>query len=106
MTLKGKLESRTKGWFPKDPFSVRSVEDGKGKSTMKAYAVGYGVGLGIGDSVIVIVDLAGWGAFESILSPPFDLLSGMLVSLLGTMIALAIGAKLSRKLKERWIHKI
>jgi len=66
--------------------------------------VGYGVGLCICEVFIVIVDLGGWGAFESILSPPFSVLAGMLVSFLGTMIALAIGAKLSRKLKERWIH--
>jgi hypothetical protein len=101
---KNRLQSLFRGWFPQDPFRVRSAESGKGKSTTTAYAVGYGVGLGIGESFIVIVDLAGWTAIESSLSPPFDILSGMFVSFLGTMLALAIGAKLSRKLKERWIR--
>lgn len=99
-----RLRSRIRGWFPQEPFSVCSAESGKGKSTTTAYVVGYGVGLGIGESFIVIVDLAGWTVIESILSPPFDTLSGMVVSGLGTMLALAIGARLSRRLKERWIH--
>ncbi len=104
MNSKNRLQSLFRGWFPQEPFSLRSSESGKGKSAAPGYIVGYGVGLGIGEMFIVIADLAGWGAFESSLSAPFSLLSGMPVSFLGTMLALAIGAKLSRKLKERWIH--
>lgn len=90
------------GWLPQEPFRLYSAENGKGKS-IAAYIVGYGVGLGICESFIVIVHLSGWTAIESSLIPPFSILSGMLVTFLGTMLALAIGAKLSRKLKERWM---
>jgi hypothetical protein len=98
-----RLRNRVRGWLPREPFNVSSSESGKGKSTTTAYVVGYGVGLCICEIFIIIVDMAGWGAFESSLSSPFSLLAGMLVSFIGTMLALAIGAKLSRKLKERWI---
>ncbi len=101
MNSKNRLQKLFRGWLPKEPSSLHSRVS---KSTAHAYITGYGVGLGIGEMFIVIADLAGWGAFESILSPPFSLLAGMFVSFLGTMLALAIGAKLSRKLKERWIH--
>jgi hypothetical protein len=101
---KNRLQNLFRGWFPQEPFSVRSVESGKGKSATNAYVVGYGVGLGIGESFIVIVDTFGWGAFEDSLNAPFSLLASMLVSLTGTMLALAIGIKLSKKLKQRWIN--
>lgn len=98
------IRNRIRGWFPQEPFATQSNEGGKGKSSITVYAVGYGVGLGIGESFIVLVDTFGWGAFESSLPSPFSLLASMLVSLTGTMLALAIGIKLSGKLKQRWIH--
>jgi hypothetical protein len=101
---KNRLQNRLRGWFPQEPYSIHSIEGGKGKSSTTAYVVGYGVGLLICEVFVAIVDFAGWGTFESILSPPFSFLAGALVSLLGTMLALAIGAKLSRKLKEKWIR--
>lgn len=101
MKVKRILQNRIRGWLPQEPFSLRSAESDKGKSAATAYVVGYGVGIGIGESFIALADMAGWGGFEESLNPPFSLLAGMPVSLLGTMFALAIGAILSRKLKER-----
>jgi hypothetical protein len=98
-----KVRNRIRGWFPKEPFATHSKESGKRKSSITAYVVGYGVALGISEGLLILVETAGWGAFESSLSSPFNYLAGMLVSLSATMLALAIGAKLSRKLKERWI---
>jgi hypothetical protein len=60
------------------------------------------MGLCVYEIFVVIVNMAGWGAFESSLSEPFDVLSSILICFIGTMLALAIGAKLSIKLKEKW----
>jgi hypothetical protein len=99
-----KVRNRIRGWLPHEPSSLRSVEQSNAKSDIAAYAAGYGVGLCIYEVFIVSVNMAGWGAFESSLSEPFDILSSILICFIGTMLALAIGAILSRKLKERWIR--
>jgi hypothetical protein len=97
------LLNRLRGWFPQEPYRLQSKQSTNPKSSTKAYIVGYSVGLGIGESFIVLVDTFGWGAFESSLTRPYSLLASMLVSFIGTMLALAIGIKLSKKLKQRWI---
>lgn len=98
-----RLRNRLRGWLPQEPYRIQSKQSTNPKSSTRAYIVGYSVGLGIGESFIVLVDTFGWGAFESSLNSPFSLLASMLVSFIGTMLALAIGIKLSRKLKQRWI---
>ncbi len=108
MVLKRGLKQHTKklfkGWLPKDPYALHSRESGNHKSSATAYIVGYGVGIGIGELYILLINILGWGAIESSLSHVWGILPAMLVVFPGTLLGLAIGTKLSKKLKERWVN--
>jgi hypothetical protein len=96
------LANRIRGWLPKEPYLAKSKESGNGKSGTAAYIVGYGVGIGACESFLLLSYALGWGTIESSLSADWGVLSGILVVLPGTLLGLAVGAKLSKKLKERW----
>ncbi|MGD6852708.1 MAG: hypothetical protein ACQCN6_11680 [Candidatus Bathyarchaeia archaeon] len=97
------LENRLRGWIPKDPYELHSIESGNHKSSATAYIVGYGVGIGTGELYILLINMLGWGAIESSLSHTWGILPALLVVFPGTLIGLAIGAKLTKKLKQRWV---
>ena len=92
-----------RGWLPREHYIVYSREDVSRKSSTSAYIVGYGVSIGICELFILLIYTLGWGTIESNLSPALSILSGMLVVFPGTLLGLVIGAKLSKKLKERWV---
>ena len=102
MGMKCKLK-KLKGWFPHEPYPIQSKQSTNPKSSAKAYVVGYGVGMGIGELYVILVDELGWGAIESALSPASRFLLGLFVLFPGVLLSMAIGAKLSKKLKEKWI---
>jgi hypothetical protein len=104
VTLKSRLENQFKGWSPQEPYLIQSKQSTNPKSSIRAYIAGYGVGIGIGELYILLVNELGWGAIRSTLSPALSLLLGLFVLFPGVLLGMAIGAKLSRKLKERWIH--
>jgi hypothetical protein len=103
MTSKKEAKKPIQGWLPKESYTVHSRESGNRKSSAPAYIVGYGVGIGICETLIILIDTLGWGTFESSLSPPLSLLSGMGVGIPATLLGVTAGAKLSKKLKERWV---
>ncbi len=92
-----------KGWLPKEPYTIHSRESGNRKSGTPAYIVGYGVGIGSCEIFILLIYALGWGTIESNLSPALSILSEMLIVMSATILGWAIGAKLSEKLKERWV---
>lgn len=92
-----------RGWLPNEPYTLHAKERATYKSSLSAYAIGYSVGVGACELFIVSSYALGWGTIEGSLSQPLSFLSEMLIVLPGTFLGLAIGAKLSRKLKEKWI---
>jgi hypothetical protein len=102
MGLRQRSQKFFSGWFPKEPYLAHSRDNSRGKSDTAAYIVGYGVGIGIGEIYIYSINVFGWGAIESSLSPTWGILPAMLFVFPGTLLGLAVGAKLSKKLKERW----
>lgn len=100
MESKNRLLDYLKGWFPKEPYSMHSRESVNRQSSIPAYAVSYGVGIGVCEAFTIMVYALGWGAIESSLSPDLSILLGILIVMPGTMLGLAIGAILSKKLKK------
>ncbi len=103
MNSKNRLQNRLRGWLPSEPRILQARESIKGKSSTSAYIVGYGVGIGVCEIFLLLIYALGWGTIESSLSPPLSILSEILIVFPGTLLGLAIGAKLSKKLKERWV---
>jgi hypothetical protein len=102
MGLKQRSKTIFRGWLPNESYMRHSRQSGNGKSGTAAYIVGYGVGIGACESFLLLIYALGWGTIEGNLSPDLGILSGILIVLPGTLLGLAIGAKLSKKLKERW----